>query len=91
MAVPLKKPIATIHESLDVYNDPKDATVDIVVIPGLGANAVKSWQCDGENSSFNWIIGEKDKDGNFTGGLPKDCEKARVLLYNYASAYQGEF
>ena len=37
-----------------------------------------------EAKSFNWLT---DKEG----GLPKDFPTARILIYNYASAYRGNF
>lgn len=66
----------------------------IVAVPGLGAHAVKSWQWNKPSSSFNWITAKKDgdsapKDTKDIGGLAKDFPTARVLLFNYASAYQG--
>ncbi|KAK3349711.1 ankyrin repeat-containing domain protein [Lasiosphaeria hispida] len=73
-----------INEAVDIVIDPPDATVDIVAIPGLGANPAKSWMWDEKDEkSFNWL---KDKDG-----LQKDFPKARILLYHYASAYRGAF
>ncbi|KAI0904424.1 ankyrin repeat-containing domain protein [Ustulina deusta] len=60
------------------------ATVDIVAIHGLGASPEKSWVYDQEGEqSFNWL---KDK-----CGLPTDFPDARIMLYAYASAYQGRF
>ncbi|KAK3687468.1 ankyrin repeat-containing domain protein [Podospora appendiculata] len=81
-----------IHESLDVYHDPGDgAIVDIVAIPGLGANPVKSWQAEAPNT-FNWITDKKgNADDREVGGLANDFPNSRVMLYNYASAYQGRF
>lgn len=66
--------------------------ISIVAIPGLGANAVKSWQWDKPPSNFNWITEKKTTDakdaGNPSkgtkdvGGLAKDFPTARVLPYN---------
>lgn len=74
----------------------------IVAVPGLGGNAVKIWQKQSNlgSSTFNWITDVRSTDpresGNNParereiGGLAKDCPNARVLLWNYASAYQGK-
>ncbi|KAK4199784.1 hypothetical protein QBC40DRAFT_254670 [Triangularia verruculosa] len=77
-------PDAAIITEVDVLVDPNDATVDIVAIPGLGANPIKSWMGDEKDEkSFNWL---KNKDG-----LQKDFPKGRIMLYHYASAYRGDF
>lgn len=55
-----------------------------MAIHGLGASPEKSWVYDQEGEqSFNWL---KDK-----CGLPTDFPDARIMLYAYASAYQGRF
>ncbi|KAK0704077.1 hypothetical protein B0T26DRAFT_681683 [Lasiosphaeria miniovina] len=73
-----------IKEGVDIVLDPPDATVDILAIPGLGANPAKSWMWnEKEENSFNWL--------SSSDGLKKDFPKARVLLYYYASAYRGSF
>jgi hypothetical protein len=53
--------------------------VDIVFVPGLGANPEESWKST--KSDFNWA---SDKNG-----LAKDYPNARVLLYMYESAFHG--
>jgi len=53
--------------------------VDIVFVPGLGADPIKSWQSN--ISDFNWTS-HKD-------GLVRDFPKSRILLYQYESAWTG--
>jgi hypothetical protein len=62
---------------------PEDANtttnMDIVFVPGLGANPVDSWQS--AEGKFNWAA---DKDG-----IAKDYPNARILLYEHESAFRG--
>ncbi|KAI0459832.1 hypothetical protein F5B21DRAFT_454360 [Xylaria acuta] len=51
--------------------------IDIVLVPGLGANPEESWKSEG--TKFNWT----------TEALIKDFPKSRVLLYKYQSAWTG--
>ncbi|KAI1335246.1 hypothetical protein F5Y15DRAFT_398616 [Xylariaceae sp. FL0016] len=51
--------------------------VDIVFVPGLGANPEESWVS--ASSKYNWT----------TDGLVRDFPKARILLYMYESAWTG--
>ncbi|RYC59947.1 hypothetical protein CHU98_g6255 [Xylaria longipes] len=51
--------------------------IDIVLVPGLGANPEESWKS--ESTKFNWT----------TEALVKDFPKSRVLLYKYQSAWTG--
>ena len=55
--------------------------VDIVFVPGLGADPEASWTHP--DTQFNWAL---DDDG-----LVKDFPKARVLLYYSQSAWRGKF
>ncbi|KAI0883239.1 uncharacterized protein GGS22DRAFT_168217 [Annulohypoxylon maeteangense] len=51
--------------------------IDIVFVPGLGANPEDSWKS--ESTGFNWT----------TDGLVRDFPRARILLYMYESAWTG--
>jgi ankyrin repeat protein len=65
-----------------LYPEPdsvKQTDLDIVFVPGLGANPVESWKCS--KTGFNWA---SDKDG-----IVKEFPSARVLLYMYQSAWVG--
>ena len=53
--------------------------VDIVLVPGLGADPVRSWKSN--SSEYNWIS-HKD-------GLVRDFPRSRILLYQYESAWTG--
>lgn len=53
--------------------------VDIVFVPGLGADPINSWRSN--INDFNWT---SDKDG-----IVRDFPKSRVLLYLYESAWTG--
>lgn len=55
--------------------------VDIVFVPGLGADPVQSWSSN--DSSFNWMKDET--------GLQSKYPRARILLFKYESAYLGGF
>ncbi|KAM7194684.1 hypothetical protein V8F20_007876 [Naviculisporaceae sp. PSN 640] len=72
-------------QGLEVLSNPENPTVDIIAIPGLGANPDRSWLWDDKDpKSFNWLTDKKD-------GLPKDFSTARILLFRYSSAYHGPF
>lgn len=51
--------------------------IDIVLVPGLGADPEKSWVSG--KTEFNWT----------TEALARDFPKARLLLYKYESAWSG--
>ncbi|KAK5115752.1 hypothetical protein LTR62_000841 [Meristemomyces frigidus] len=95
-----------IGQGIKVFNDPPHADVDILAVPGLGANPEECWTwsppgkqsrntrqngtddpaVDIERGSnvrqdFNWI---RDRDG-----LAILFPKARIMLYDYASAWKG--
>lgn len=55
--------------------------VDIVFVPGLGADPIESWKSS--NSDFNWMKDET--------GIQSQFPRARILLYKYESAYNGGF
>lgn len=55
--------------------------VDIVFVPGLGADPIESWKSN--NSDFNWMKDET--------GIQSQFPRARLLLYKYESAYAGGF
>ncbi|KAL7807892.1 ankyrin repeat-containing domain protein [Trichoderma aethiopicum] len=54
--------------------------LDIVFVPGLGANPEDSWKSS--KTDFNWTT--------HTDGLRRDFPKARLLLYMYDSAWTGQ-
>ncbi|CAG9999233.1 unnamed protein product [Clonostachys byssicola] len=60
-----------------LYEDPSRVDIDIIVIPGLGCNAIGSWR----NSKTNkiWI----------RDFLPQDLPNIRVLLYGYDTTLPG--
>ena len=74
----LKNGIQTLHP-LDETETNCD--VDIVFVPGLGANPEESWAHP--ESGFNWATDPK--------GLIQDFPRARVLLYCSQSAWIGRF
>lgn len=53
----------------------------IVAIPGLGANPKECWTH--EDTKFNWL---RDSEG-----LASLYPRARIMLYDYASAWRGRF
>lgn len=55
--------------------------VDIVFVPGLGADPIESWKSN--ESNFNWMKDET--------GIQSQFPRARLLLYKYESAYAGGF
>lgn len=52
-----------------------------MAVPGLGADPVRCWESQARNSTFNWIA---DRDG-----LQKEFPDARIMLYQYESAWKG--
>lgn len=54
--------------------------VDIVFVPGLGADPERSWQSS--KNDFNWTKDPKE-------GLARDYPKARFLLFQYESSWTG--
>lgn len=67
--------------SSDTKKPDTSLDVDIVFVPGLGADPIESWSSN--DSSFNWM---KDKTG-----LQSKYPRARILLFKYESAYLGGF
>ncbi|KAF9882373.1 hypothetical protein CkaCkLH20_00409 [Colletotrichum karsti] len=84
----------------ELYNPQKEnglgsaIDVDIVFVPGLGAHPEDSWKSetgfnwatgiyDGASKSFSDSVSKKD-------GLARDFPKARILLYQYESAWIGD-
>lgn len=55
--------------------------VDIVLVHGLGADPINCWRSSQENNTFNWTSNED--------GLRRDFPRARILLYQYESAWEG--
>ncbi|CAJ2507809.1 Uu.00g089950.m01.CDS01 [Anthostomella pinea] len=51
--------------------------IDIVLVPGLGGHPERSWMS--ESTKFNWT----------TDALVRDFPRARILLYEYESAWRG--
>jgi hypothetical protein len=54
--------------------------------PGLGVNPEGSWTWNdkaSKNHGYNWLENAK--------GLHSDLERARVMLFEYPSAYTGPF
>ncbi|KAL6697088.1 hypothetical protein J3F84DRAFT_406782 [Trichoderma pleuroticola] len=54
--------------------------LDIVFVPGLGANPEDSWKSS--KTDFNWTT--------HADGLQRDFPRARLLLYMYDSAWTGQ-
>ncbi|KAJ4857717.1 ankyrin repeats (3 copies) domain-containing protein [Trichoderma breve] len=57
--------------------------VDIVVVPGLGADPIECWRSSEPGNEFNWITHKE--------GLQREFPRARLLLYKFESAYTGGF
>ena len=72
----VKQGIRTLYEPAGSDIVPE---VDIVFVPGLGADPINSWRSN--INAFNW---SSDKDG-----LSRDFPKSRILLYLYESAWTG--
>ncbi|KAF2226719.1 hypothetical protein BDZ85DRAFT_53827 [Elsinoe ampelina] len=80
MAEKPKKDLSIIRHGLDVLHNPDQADVDVIAVPGLGAHPRDSWKSmDGK--AFNWLISED--------GIRRDLRKARIMLYQYGSAWVG--
>ncbi|GKT50954.1 ankyrin-1 [Colletotrichum spaethianum] len=82
----------------ELYNPQKETgsaiDVDIVFVPGLGAHPEDSWK---SGSGFNWATGIYDgisknssESSGKKDGLARDFPKARILLYQYESAWIGD-
>ncbi|WDK20687.1 hypothetical protein CGRA01v4_11974 [Colletotrichum graminicola] len=83
----------------ELYNpekekNPANIEVDIVFVPGLGAHPEDSWKSE---SGFNWATGIYDgvtknssESANKKDGLARDFPRARILLYQYESAWIGD-
>ncbi|KAK0736784.1 ankyrin repeat-containing domain protein [Apiosordaria backusii] len=56
-------------------------TIDIVAVPGLGANPAKSFGSE-KNPTFSWLSDRMD-------GIRAEIPTARVLLYYYDSEWYG--
>ncbi|KAI0861800.1 ankyrin [Xylaria cubensis] len=59
----------------------RDITIDIIAVPGLGADPHRSFGSE-KTPSFQWLNDQ-------TGGIPNEIPDARVLLYNYDSRWFG--
>ncbi|OLN82235.1 Ankyrin repeat domain-containing protein 17 [Colletotrichum chlorophyti] len=82
----------------ELYNPQRETgsaiDVDIVFVPGLGAHPEDSWKSD---SGFNWATGIYDgisksssESASKKDGLARDFPRARILLYQYESAWVGD-
>ncbi|VUC37866.1 unnamed protein product [Clonostachys rosea] len=60
-----------------LYEDPSRVDIDIIVIPGLGCNAIGSWRDRKTNKV--WL----------RDFLPQDLSNIRVLLYGYDTTLPG--
>jgi hypothetical protein len=80
---PKRTTYETVKQGIKQLYPPEDSNtatnIDVVFVPGLGANPEESWKST--RSDFNWA---SDKHG-----LPKDYPNARVLLALYESAFHG--
>ncbi|KAK3695717.1 hypothetical protein B0T22DRAFT_478346 [Podospora appendiculata] len=61
--------------------DQSNLTVDIIAVPGLGADPDKSFGSE-QPRGFNWLKDEKE-------GIRSEIPNARVLLYSYDSRWLG--
>ncbi|KAK3337640.1 ankyrin repeat-containing domain protein [Cercophora scortea] len=61
--------------------DQSTLTVDIIAVPGLGADPDKSFGSE-QPRGFNWLKDEKE-------GIRSEIPNARVLLYSYDSRWLG--
>jgi len=75
-----KKTYDVVGQGIKVLVDCDGADVDIVCVPGLGANPEESWKSNDVKNPYNWISDDE--------GLKRDFPKARVLLYQYESAWR---
>ena len=76
-----KKTYDVVGQGIKTLVDHETPDVDIVCVPGLGANPEESWKSTDAKSPYNWL--------SDTDGLKRDFPKARVLLYQYESAWSG--
>ncbi|KXH64681.1 hypothetical protein CNYM01_08210 [Colletotrichum nymphaeae SA-01] len=68
--------------------------LDIVVVPGFGANPLKCWAWDSEKGDGSYDVQSQQKDEKFNwitspDGLSDKFPGARILRYGFASAWQG--
>lgn len=73
-----------VQQGIKILKHPPDGSrpeLDIVFVPGLGTDPEKSWESD--STKFNWITDQKE-------GLARDFPKARLMLYQYESAWKGD-
>ncbi|CAM1503339.1 Fc.00g081150.m01.CDS01 [Cosmosporella sp. VM-42] len=73
-----------VQQSIKQLYPPEDkpgvrTDVDIVLVPGLGANPEDSWKS--AKTGFNWTTHED--------GIIRDFPRARIMLYMYESAWIG--
>ncbi|KXH30823.1 hypothetical protein CSIM01_01417 [Colletotrichum simmondsii] len=90
---------ASIVEARIEYVSTKDAPerkpeLDIVVVPGFGANPLKCWAWDSEKGDGSYDVQSQQKDEKFNwitspDGLSDKFPGARILRYGFASAWQG--
>ncbi|KAK1476250.1 hypothetical protein CABS01_15472, partial [Colletotrichum abscissum] len=90
---------ASIVEARIEYVSTKDAPerkpeLDIVVVPGFGANPLKCWAWDSEKGDGSYDVRSQQKDEKFNwitspDGLSEKFPGARILRYGFASAWQG--
>ncbi|KAK1448331.1 hypothetical protein CCUS01_11739 [Colletotrichum cuscutae] len=82
----------------ELYNPQKETgsaiDVDVVFVPGLGAHPEDSWKSE---AGFNWATGiyegvtkNSSESTSKKDGLARDFPKARILLYQYESAWVGD-
>ncbi|KAH9902186.1 ankyrin [Xylariomycetidae sp. FL2044] len=65
----------------DPAADQSEITVDIIAVPGLGADPKRSFGSE-TGKGFNWLSDPKD-------GIRSDIHGARVMLYEYDSRWFG--
>lgn len=80
-----KMTLDKVQQGLRVLKQPSEgikSEIDIVFVPGLGADPERSWESS-KTPNFNWITDEKE-------GIARDFPKARLMLYQYESAWVGD-
>ncbi len=77
----VKKSYDDVQQGFKVLYAADKPEVDIVAVPGLGANPEESWKSADPKNDFNWLSGKE--------GLQRDFPKSRILLYMYESAWVG--
>ncbi|KAK3986797.1 ankyrin repeat-containing domain protein [Cladorrhinum sp. PSN332] len=65
----------------DEGRNSSETTIDIIAVPGLGANPAKSFGSE-KNPAFNWLSDRME-------GIRSEIPNARVLLYYYDSEWYG--